>query len=92
MMRNFAKRLCLVWGASRTEEPIARVPYFEKSDLSIENQDILKNHLHKLAQARVNSPNATIHDYANWLSSRSASSHVHLMGGRTTSCSVTTSA
>jgi alkylhydroperoxidase family enzyme len=40
-----------------TEGGMARVPYLEKSDLSAENQDLLKRRI-SLFQALVNSPNA----------------------------------
>jgi alkylhydroperoxidase family enzyme len=39
------------------EERMARVPYLEMSDLSAENQDLLKRRI-SLTQAMVNSPNA----------------------------------
>src|SRR5690348_9668510 len=42
---------------NRTEGLMARVPYLEESDLSPENQDLLKRRI-SLFQALVNSPNA----------------------------------
>src|SRR3984885_1853029 len=39
------------------EERMARVPYLEMSDLSVENQDLLRRRI-SLTQALVNSPNA----------------------------------
>jgi alkylhydroperoxidase family enzyme len=49
--------MVIPWDQDITEDRMARVPYLEQSDLSAENQDLLKRRIN-LFQALVNSPNA----------------------------------
>jgi hypothetical protein len=51
MLLRLARRI------SRKEERMARVPYLELSDLTTENQDLLKRRI-SLSQVMVNSPYA----------------------------------
>ena len=86
---------------------MARVPYLETSDLSAENQDLLKRRI-SLFQALVNSPDAarafgglgtssamaasSIRGCASWRSCRSAGWRARPMSGPTMSSSATISA